>query len=99
HHHSLHSFPTRRSSDLFSQRGAYRSANASTLKLIERFTLKSPKSLEWSLTVDDPTTWTRPWTFAIPLTVNNDERIEQYECHEGKDRKSTRLNSSHDQIS
>ena len=67
----------------FSQRGAYRNANASTLKLIERFTPKSSKSMEWSLTVDDPSTWTRPWTFAIPLTVNNDERIEQYECHEG----------------
>ena len=67
----------------FSQRGAYRNANASTLRLVERFTPKAPRTLEWSLTVDDPTTWTRPWTFAIPLTMNNDERIEQYECHEG----------------
>jgi hypothetical protein len=67
----------------FAQRSAYRSANASTLKLVERFTPKGPQSLEWSLTVDDPSTWTRPWTFAIPLTRNNTEQIEQYECHEG----------------
>jgi hypothetical protein len=67
----------------FTQRSAYRSANAATLRLVERFTPKSAQSLEWSLTVEDPGTWTRPWTFAIPLTRNNAEQIEQYECHEG----------------
>jgi hypothetical protein len=67
----------------FTQRSAYRNANAGTLRLVERFTPKAPGTLEWSLTVDDPSTWTRPWTFSIPLTANNAERIEQYECHEG----------------
>jgi len=57
--------------------------HSDALHLVERFTPKGPRTLEWSLTVDDPSTWTRPWTFAIPLTMNNDERIEQYECHEG----------------
>jgi feruloyl esterase len=67
----------------FTQRSAYRNANANTLRLVERFTPRGPKTLDWSLTVEDPLTWTRPWTFAIPLTMNNDEHIEQYECHEG----------------
>jgi feruloyl esterase len=67
----------------FAQRSAYRSANAATLKLVERFTPKGPQSLDWSLTVEDPSTWAKPWTFAIPLTRNNAEQIEQYECHEG----------------
>jgi feruloyl esterase len=67
----------------FTQRSAYRSANATTLRLVERFTPKSAQSLEWSLTVEDPGTWARPWTFAIPLSRNNAEQIEQYECHEG----------------
>jgi hypothetical protein len=67
----------------FNQRSAYRNANAATLRIVERFTPKSPGTLEWSVTVDDPSTWMRPWTFAIPLTVNNAEAIEQYECHEG----------------
>jgi feruloyl esterase len=67
----------------FTQRSAYRNANAGTLRLIERFTPKGPGALEWSLTVDDPSTWTRPWTFSMPLTANDAERIEQYECHEG----------------
>ena len=35
------------------------------------------------MTVDDPSTWTKPWTFAMPLTRNEDEAVELYECHEG----------------
>jgi hypothetical protein len=67
----------------FTQRSAYRNANAGTLRLTERFTPKAAGTLEWSLTVEDPETWTRPWTFSMPLTANDAERIEQYECHEG----------------
>jgi hypothetical protein len=67
----------------FTQRSAYRNANAGSLRLVERFTRTAPRSLDWSMTVDDPSTWTRPWTFAIPLTMNDDERMMPYECHEG----------------
>jgi len=34
------------------------------------------------VTVDDPATWTRPWTFAMPL-VKNDRAILEFACHEG----------------
>ena len=57
-------------------------SSAST-HLIERFTRTAPDKVEWSMTITDPSTWTRPWTFAIPLTMNDSERIMQYECHEG----------------
>jgi hypothetical protein len=67
----------------FKQRSAYRNANARTLKLVERFSRTAQDRIEWSVTVEDPTTWVRPWTFAMPLTMNDDEAIEQYECHEG----------------
>jgi feruloyl esterase len=67
----------------FRQRSAYRSANANTLRLVERFSPKGPQSMDWSMTVEDPSTWARPWTFAMPLTRNDAERIEPYECHEG----------------
>jgi len=33
--------------------------------------------------VDDPSTWTRPWTYSLPLTLNESEPIMQYQCHEG----------------
>jgi hypothetical protein len=61
----------------------YRGSNPATLTLIERFTAIAPDQIEWSVTVDDPTTWTRPWTFAMPLTRNDSEAIFEYACHEG----------------
>ena len=67
----------------FRHRSAYRNANADTLRLVERFRRVAADKIEWSVTVDDSSSWTRPWTFAIPLTLNDDERIMQYECHEG----------------
>jgi hypothetical protein len=67
----------------FKDRSAYRNANADTLRLIERFTRTAPDRVEWSVTVEDPSTWTRSWTFAVPLTVNNSEPVYEYACHEG----------------
>jgi hypothetical protein len=67
----------------FKQRSAYLGANAETLRLIERFKRTSPTTVEWSVTVDDPATWTAPWTFSMPLTQNDAEAVELYECHEG----------------
>jgi hypothetical protein len=61
----------------------YRGSNPETLRLIERFTAIGPDKIEWSVTVDDPTSWTRPWTFAMPLTRNDREAIFEYACHEG----------------
>jgi hypothetical protein len=52
------------------------------LKLIERFTPRAPGVVEWSVTFDDPATWTRPWTFAMNLTRTT-ERPFEYACHEG----------------
>ncbi len=62
---------------------AYRGSNPEALTLIERFTLVAPDRIEWSVTVDDPTSWSRPWTFAMPLTRNDEEAIFEYACHEG----------------
>ncbi len=67
----------------FRDRSVYRNGNPEALKLVERFTRSGPNSIEWSVTVDDPTTWTRPWTFAMPLTRNDKEPVYQYACHEG----------------
>ena len=52
----------------YKDRSAYRNANAATLRLIERFTRTSANRIEWSVTVNDPATWTKPWTFSMPLT-------------------------------
>ena len=61
----------------------YRDANRATLKLTERFRRTAADKVEWSVTVDDTETWTRPWTFSMPLTMNPVERVMEYACHEG----------------
>jgi hypothetical protein len=66
----------------FKERSVYRNANPATLKLTERFTRTAPDKVRWAVTVEDPTTWTRPWTFALPLTVDPNP-LPLYECHEG----------------
>ena len=58
--------------------------SSSTLHLIERITRLGPDSVRVEVTVDDPTTWTRPWTFAV--TGKKDPaywQILEYACHEG----------------
>jgi hypothetical protein len=67
----------------FKERSSFRNANASTLRLVERFTRTATDRLEWSVTIDDPSTWTRPWTFSMPLTMNDREPILEFACHEG----------------
>src|SRR5262245_56399541 len=68
----------------FKDQIAYRNASGETLRLVERFTPTGPASVEWSVTVDDPATWTRPWTFAMNLTKKDaTQRPFEYACHEG----------------
>ena len=51
---------------------------------VERFTRLDAGTLEYRFTVDDPTTWTRPWTVAFPMT-RTDAPVYEYACHEGND--------------
>ena len=59
-----------------------RGANPDTLKLIERFTRVAPDKINWSVTFNDPETWTRPWTYMVPLTIDDTQAIVEYACHE-----------------
>jgi hypothetical protein len=65
------------------EESAYRGANPATFTLVERFTRTAPNKVKWAVTVNDPSTWTRPWTFAMPLTSDDNEQQFDYECHEG----------------
>jgi hypothetical protein len=61
----------------------HRGVSAKNLRLVERFTRISPTQVDWSITVDDPTVYTRPWTYSIPWTEDNSQLIFEYACHEG----------------
>ena len=39
-------------------------------------------TVNYEITIDDATTWTRPWTVLVPMT-RNQETIYEYTCHEG----------------
>ena len=53
------------------------------LRLVERFTRTSDTTLQYEVTIDDPDTWTRPWTMAFPLTRDPAYGMFEYACHEG----------------
>ena len=68
----------------FKDQTAYRGADGATLRLIERFKPLGPGTVEWSVTVNDPSTWVRPWTFAMDLTKKDQSQQPfEYACHEG----------------
>jgi hypothetical protein len=52
------------------------------LHLIERFTRVAPDRLDYQITIDDPTIWTKPWSALIRLKQSS-ERLFEYACHEG----------------
>jgi hypothetical protein len=56
--------------------------STSNLHLVERFRRVAPDALIYEFTVEDPTTWTRPWTVEVPMTKIKDP-IYEYACHEG----------------
>ncbi len=54
-----------------------------TLKLIERFRRLGPDAIDYRFTVEDPQTYTRPYTVAIPMRKSEESKIYEYACHEG----------------
>jgi hypothetical protein len=69
----------------FSPKFSYRGARE-TLHLVERWTRLDATTIEYSVIIDDPTTWARPWTVKQEL-MRQDEQANRiyYEprCHEG----------------
>ena len=64
----------------FSPKSDYRGAGE-TLHLVERFT-RTANGLRYEVSVDDPHTWTTPWTAALEMTAQPEAMFE-YACHEG----------------
>ena len=59
-----------------------RGGASADLRLTERFTRVSSDVLTYEVTVNDPKTWSRPWTYEVPM-LRNPEPIYEYACHEG----------------
>jgi len=50
--------------------------------LVERFTRVDPDALRYEFTVEDPNSYTRPWTAVMPMR-RTDGPLFEYACHEG----------------
>ena len=69
----------------FSPRTEYQGSREN-LHLTERWTRTGPKTLEYVVTMDDATTWTKPWTVKQEYQKQGDEFNRVYKeprCHEG----------------
>ena len=56
------------------------------LHLVERWTRMGPDSLEYKVTIEDPTVWTKPWTAIQDMKKQPEEGNRIYReprCHEG----------------
>ena len=61
----------------------FQNANPATFKITERFTRVDPTSINYEFTVEDPQTWTKPWTAVIPWNkIDPAEQMYEYGCHE-----------------
>jgi len=60
--------------------GAFRGATAN-MHLVERFTRVDRDLLRYEFRVEDPETWTRPWSASIPM-VRTEQPMFEYACHE-----------------
>lgn len=63
---------------------AFMSYSSEKLHVTERISRTGPETLTYEIRVDDPLTWTKPWTLMIPLHHSN-EPVFEYACHEGNE--------------
>jgi hypothetical protein len=69
----------------FSPKFSFQAAREN-LHLVERWTRVDANTVEYSVTIEDATTWTRPWTVKQELTRQNEQANRIYyepRCHEG----------------
>jgi len=64
--------------------------SSENLHLVERFTRAADDTMIYQFTVEDPSTWAKPWTAEIPWTKTKGP-VYEYACHEGNTMISTIL--------
>ena len=61
----------------------FQGANPDTFRITERFTRVDAGTINYEFTVEDPQTWTRPWTAIVPWNkIDPNEQMYEYACHE-----------------
>ena len=65
----------------FNDQTRFRGSDAN-LHIIERLTRVAPDTIAYRFTIDDPSTFSRPWTAELPFLATSSP-IYEYACHEG----------------
>ena len=65
----------------FTEKTRFQGSNEN-LHVIERFTRLDENTIDYKFTVDDPTSFTKPWTAELPFNASTGP-IYEYACHEG----------------
>jgi hypothetical protein len=69
----------------FSSKSNFQGAHEN-LHLVERWTRTDAETLQYTVTIEDATVWTRPWTVTLDLKKQDDKANRIYaepRCHEG----------------
>jgi len=53
------------------------------MKVTERFTRVDANTINYSVTIEDPKVYTKPWTVALPLNRDDTYQMYEYSCQEG----------------
>ncbi|MGC9951669.1 MAG: hypothetical protein ABSF64_35400 [Bryobacteraceae bacterium] len=76
----------------FNRLGAFHGGTES-LHVVERLSRAGADTLLYRATIDDPATFTKPWTIEYPWAATSD-RIFEYACHEGNSWVESRLSAA-----
>jgi len=68
----------------YSPKGRFRNLSQENMKTVERYTRVGPETIQWDVTINDPTVYTKPWTASILLRSSKDQ-IYEFACHEGNE--------------
>jgi hypothetical protein len=71
------------SSSFTDRTGIGGATHSKRLHLVERLTRVDSDTVRYEVTVDDPATYTRPWTVRVDLDQKKGYEIFEYACHEG----------------
>jgi len=53
------------------------------MKITERFTRTDANTINYTVTIEDPKVYTRPWTVSLPLNRDDSYQMFEYSCQEG----------------
>jgi hypothetical protein len=64
------------------ENGGVTRAFGANQRMVERFTRVGPNAIDYQFTIEEPGTFTRPWTVSAPMT-KMETPLYEYACHEG----------------